>query len=191
MDKRHTKISKFLSYVLRHRPDDIGLKLDSAGWVDIDQLLAASAAHGTAISREELDHVVEHNAKKRFAISDDGQRIRASQGHSTDVDLGYEPRQPPDVLYHGTATRHLIGIREQGLVKGKRHHVHLSQDEAAARLVGQRHGRVVVLVIRAGEMARAGFAFYLSANGVWLTEAVPYRYIDEPGAGEQERVSGG
>jgi putative RNA 2'-phosphotransferase len=99
------------------------------------------------------------------------------------VELGYEPRQPPEVLYHGTATRHVEGIREQGLVKGKRHHVHLWDNEGTARLVGQRHGRVVVLLVRAGEMARAGFAFYLSANGVWLTEAVPYRYIDEPAAG--------
>jgi putative RNA 2'-phosphotransferase len=179
MDKRHTRISKFLSYVLRHRPDEIGLVLDSAGWVDVDRLLAASAAHGTAISRDELDYVVAHNDKQRFAISEDGRRIRASQGHSTDVELGYEPRQPPEALYHGTATHHLPGIRERGLVNGKRHHVHLSSDEATARLVGQRHGRVVVLRVRAGEMARAGFAFYLSANGVWLTDAVPPRYVDE------------
>jgi putative RNA 2'-phosphotransferase len=185
MDKRHTKISKFLSYVLRHRPDEIGVVLDNAGWVAIDQLLAACAAHGTAIARAELDFVVAHNDKKRFAISEDGQQIRASQGHSTEVELGYEPRQPPEVLYHGTATRHVAGIREQGLVKGKRHHVHLSDTEATARLVGQRHGHVVVLQVRAGEMARAGFTFYISANGVWLTDAVPYRYIDEPAAGEQ------
>jgi len=187
MDKRHTQVSKFLSYVLRHRPDEIGLVLDSAGWVDIDQLLAASAAHGTAISRTELEYVVAHNDKKRFAISDDGQRIRASQGHSTEVELGYEPRQPPEVLYHGTATRHLVGIREQGLIKGKRHHVHLSGDETTARRVGQRHGRVVVLAVKAGEMARAGFTFCVTTNGVWLTEAVPYRYIDEPDAGEQRQ----
>jgi putative RNA 2'-phosphotransferase len=183
MDKRHTAISKFLSYVLRHRPDEIGITLDSAGWVDVDRLLAASAEHGTKISRGELDYVVTHNDKKRFAISEDGLRIRASQGHSTSVELGYEPRRPPDVLYHGTATRYLPGIREEGLVKGKRHHVHLSGDEATARVVGQRHGSVVVLRVRAGEMARAGFAFYVSANGVWLTESVPPRYIDEPDGG--------
>ena len=180
MDKRHTKVSKFLSYVLRHRPDEIGIVLDSAGWVAIDELLAASAAHGTAISRDELAYVVAHNDKKRFAISDDGQRIRASQGHSTEVELGYEPSSPPEVLYHGTATNHLDGIRKHGLVKGKRHHVHLSPDEVTARAVGQRHGRVVVLRVRAGEMARAGFAFYVSANGVWLTDSVPYDYVDEP-----------
>jgi putative RNA 2'-phosphotransferase len=180
MDKRHTKISKFLSYVLRHRPDEIGLVLDSAGWIAIDRLLAACAAHGTEVSRADLEYVVEHNDKRRFAISDDGQRIRASQGHSTDVALGYEPRVPPELLYHGTATRHLPGIRAHGLVKGKRHHVHLSGDNATARSVGQRHGLVVVLEVRAGEMARAGFTFYVSENGVWLTEAVPYRYLREP-----------
>jgi putative RNA 2'-phosphotransferase len=180
MDKRHTTISRFLSYVLRHRPDEIGLVLDSAGWAEIDALLAASGAHGTAVSRDELDYVVAHNDKKRFAVSEDGRRIRASQGHSTRVELGYEPRTPPEVLYHGTATRYLEGIRKRGLVKGARHHVHLSSDEATARSVGRRHGRVVVLGVRAAEMARAGFAFYLSANGVWLTEAVPYEYVDEP-----------
>src|SRR4051812_33483110 len=118
MDKRHTTISRFVSYVLRHRPDEIGLVLDSAGWADIDALLAASRARGRAISRDELDYVVAHNDKSRFAVSEDGRRIRASQGHSTRVELGYEPRTPPEVLYHGTATRYLEGIRERGLVKG-------------------------------------------------------------------------
>ena len=180
MDMKHTHISKFLSYVLRHRPDDIGLEPDRAGWVAIDDLLAASAAHGQAISRVELEYVVANNNKKRFAISDDGLRIRASQGHSTNVDLGYEPSVPPEVLYHGTATQHLIGIRKHGLIKGMRHHVHLSGDEATARAVGQRHGRVVVLPVRSGDMVRAGFIFYLSANGVWLTDAVPCMYLVEP-----------
>jgi putative RNA 2'-phosphotransferase len=184
MDKRHTRISTFLSFVLRHGPEEIGIVLDSAGWVAIDRLLAASRAHGTTITRSELEYVVAHNDKKRFAISDDGQRIRASQGHSTDVDLGYEPTDPPEVLYHGTASCHLDTIRSEGLTKGKRHHVHMSRDEETARVVGQRHGSAVVLRVRSGEMARAGFAFFLSTNGVWLTEAVPPRYIDETGADE-------
>lgn len=179
MDKRHTGISKFLSYVLRHRPDEIGIALDPNGWVSVDALLAASAAHGQTISRDELDYVVEHNSKKRFALSEDGLRIRASQGHSTEVDLGYEPTDPPDVLYHGTVDRNLAAIRKEGLLKGKRHHVHLSIDEETARAVGQRHGRPVILRVRSGEMARAGFAFFVSANGVWLTETVPPAYVDE------------
>lgn len=180
MDKRHTSISKFLSLVLRHRPDEIGLELDSQGWVAIDRLLAAAAAHGREVSRAELDYVVAHNNKKRFAVSDDGLRIRASQGHSTEVDLGYETTPPPELLYHGTARQHLDSIRKHGLLKGKRHQVHLSPDEATARVVGQRHGEAVVLRVRAGEMARAGFTFQVSANGVWLTETVPYRFVDEP-----------
>lgn len=180
MDKRHTTISKYLSYVLRHRPDEIGIRPDPHGWVAIDELLAASATHGQRIARDELDFVVAHNNKKRFAISDDGLRIRANQGHSTDVDLGYEPTTPPDVLYHGTAMIHLDSIRHHGLTKGKRHHVHLSADEVSARQVGQRHGAPVVLRIRASEMAHAGFAFFLSTNGVWLTDWVPYQFVDEP-----------
>lgn len=172
-------VSKFLSYVLRHRPDEIGIELDPQGWISIERLLEASAEHREPISREELDYVVEHNNKRRFAVSEDGLRIRASQGHSTEVDLGYEPAEPPEVLYHGTADRNLESIRRDGLLKGRRHHVHLSSEEATARNVGQRHGRPVVLRVRAGEMGRAGLAFYVSANGVWLTETVPPAYIDE------------
>jgi putative RNA 2'-phosphotransferase len=180
MDKRHTAISKFLSYVLRHRPDEIGITLDANGWVSVEELLAASERHGQPISRGELEHVVAHNTKKRFALSEDGARVRASQGHSVAVELGYEPSAPPEVLYHGTARHNLPSIRENGLDKGKRHQVHLSPDEETARTVGQRHGEVVVLRVRAGEMARAGFTFYRSANGVWLTDSVPYFYVDEP-----------
>lgn len=180
MDKRHTTISKFLSLVLRHKPQEIGLHLDPQGWVEIETLLAACAAHGHQITRHELDYVVDHNNKKRFAISEDGLRIRASQGHSVVVDLGYPPTTPPDRLYHGTARQHLPEIRKHGLWKGKRHHVHLSTDEVSARMVGQRHGVPVVLTIRADEMVRAGFNFWVSDNGVWLTDTVPFRYIDEP-----------
>lgn len=180
MDKQQTRISKFLSYVLRHRPDSIGVKLDSQGWVAIDALLAAAASQGNCLTREELDFVVSNNSKQRFAISDDGTRIRASQGHSTEVDLGYQPSAPPVLLYHGTATRNLSGIRTQGLLKGRRHHVHLSSDTVTATQVGARHGSPVVLVVRAGEMCSAGYEFFLSANGVWLTKHVPFTFIDFP-----------
>ncbi len=180
MDKRYTSISKFMSLVLRHRPEVIGIELDEQGWVAIDRLLAACAAHGRALSRADLNDVVMHNNKQRFAISADGQRIRASQGHSVAINLGYEPAEPPEMLYHGTAVQNLPSIRREGLLKGKRHHVHLSADEVTATAVGQRHGKPVVLTVKAGEMARAGFLFFLSANGVWLTETVPYLYIDEP-----------
>src|SRR5438105_2186946 len=127
-----TKLSKFLSLVLRHEPVRIGIILDKAGWVVVDDLLAALAKHRTAVTLDELKHVVATSDKKRFAFSDDGRRIRASQGHSIDVDLGYAPASPPATLYHGTVDRFLAGIREKGLLKGGRHHVHLSVDVATA-----------------------------------------------------------
>lgn len=178
VDRRHTQISKFLSYVLRHQPDAIGITLDSQGWVAIVDLLVAGATNGNHITREELDFVVRNNNKQRFAISDDGTRIRASQGHSTEVDLGYASSVPPPVLYHGTAVRNLPSIRTSGLLKGNRHHVHLSLDDATAAQVGGRHGRPVVLIVRAGAMSAVGYEFFLSANGVWLTEHVPTEFID-------------
>jgi putative RNA 2'-phosphotransferase len=178
MNNEKTRISKFLSYVLRHRPDDIGIELDAQGWVAIDALLAAAAAHGNRITHEQLDFVVKNNNKQRFAISDDGTRIRASQGHSTDVNLGYTPSAPPAILYHGTAVGSIASIRTEGLLKGKRQHVHLSLDTATAIQVGSRHGNPVVVLIRAGEMATAGYEFFLSANGVWLTDYVPAAFID-------------
>ena len=186
MDRRQTELSKFLSYVLRHEPGAIGLAPDAGGWVRIDELLAAAAANGRAITRADLDLVVANNPKRRFAISADGDQIRASQGHSIDVDLGYEPASPPDVLYHGTALRFVDSIRERGLERGARHHVHLSVDRATALEVGRRHGEPAVLVVLAGAMARTGMTFFVSANGVWLTERVPAEFIrfQESGSGD-------
>jgi putative RNA 2'-phosphotransferase len=176
-DEQTKRISKFLSLVVRHKPDEIGIALDSAGWVDVDALLAALAAHGRAITIDELRHVVETSDKKRFALSDDGRRIRASQGHSVDVELGYEPATPPEVLFHGTVEKFMESIREQGLVKGARHHVHLSGDVKTATNVGARRGRAVILTVDAAAMAREGMVFFVSANGVWLTEHVPARFV--------------
>jgi putative RNA 2'-phosphotransferase len=177
MNQRLIAISKFLSLVLRHRPQEIGITLDVEGWVAVKDLLAASARHGRPISREQLDEVVATNDKKRFAFSPDGRRIRASQGHSVEVDLGLAPVEPPELLYHGTVERFLESIREKGLVRGKRHHVHLSGDRETAARVGQRRGRPVVLVVEAGRMRRDGRQFFRSENGVWLTETVPAGYL--------------
>ena len=171
------RVSKFLSLVLRHAPEKIGIRLDEAGWVSIAQLLKACAAHGFPLRIEELREVVEGNDKRRFAFSEDGQRIRASQGHSIPVELGYEPAAPPPVLYHGTIERFLGSIKEHGLLKGKRHHVHLSEDAATATRVGERRGRPVVLEINSGRMHADGHSFQRSANGVWLAEHVPPAYI--------------
>jgi putative RNA 2'-phosphotransferase len=172
--------SKFLSFVLRHQPDAAGIHLDAQGWVAIDELLDGCRKHGHALTREMLDEIVAKSSKRRLAISEDGMRIRASQGHSIEVDLGYQPVTPPELLFHGTVARHLDAIRAQGLKRMQRHHVHLSPDTATATAVGQRHGRPVILRILAGEMARQGHQFYLSANGVWLTDEVPAAYIEFP-----------
>ena len=179
MKEQSAATSKFLSLILRHRPDVIGIELDAEGWVSVEDLLAACAQHGRAISREQLDAVVRTNDKQRFAFSADGNRIRANQGHSLPVDLGLVPVEPPELLYHGTVRRFLESIRQEGLTKGNRHHVHLSPDVETATKVGQRRGRPVVLVIEAGRMFRDGHKFYQSENGVWLTDAVPPEYIRE------------
>lgn len=181
MDERErTKLSKFLSYVLRHRPDAIGLELDDAGWVEVATLIAKSQADGMRFSRAELEEVVAASPKQRFALSEDGLRIRANQGHSVDVELGYEPAEPPEQLFHGTVASALEGIRLRGLARMQRHHVHLSPDRETAAKVGQRRGRPVILTVRALDMHRAGFAFFLSQNGVWLTERVPPEFLDYP-----------
>jgi putative RNA 2'-phosphotransferase len=184
MDRALVRTSRFLSKVLRHAPESVGLRLDDAGWVDVDDLLAASERAGVPLDRPTLERVVAENDKQRFALSADGVRIRASQGHSVPVELGLAPVVPPDVLFHGTADRNLESIRARGLVPGRRTHVHLSTDEATAVNVGRRHGRPVVLRIESGEMHRTGQPFFRSDNGVWLTGAVPPAHIHFPVGGK-------
>jgi len=184
-----TKVSKFLSLVLRHDPARVGIALDSAGWTDVAGLLAALAAHGVQLSREELVELVASSDKQRFALSRDGSRIRANQGHSVEVELALAPATPPAVLYHGTVDRFVASIRAQGLIKGARHHVHLSADLETATKVGGRRGQPVVLKVRATQMAAAGHAFFVSENGVWLTEAVPVAFLEFPA--ESPRHGGG
>lgn len=178
-DKQLNDVSKFLSYVLRHEPHSIGLMLDSEGWADIDSLIAGAATAGRTLNRETIEAVVASSDKKRFALSPDGYRIRAVQGHSTaDVNINHVQKTPPETLYHGTATRFLDSIRQQGLIAGSRHHVHLSQDVPTATAVGQRYGTPVILQVRALAMHEQGFAFYQAENGVWLTEQVPVQFIE-------------
>lgn len=169
------RTSKFLSLVLRHEPEKIGLQLDPQGWVPIDELLSRAAPH-LPLTQELLHEVVRTSDKQRFAISEDGTRIRANQGHSVPVELGLAPQVPPEQLYHGTATRFLDSIRKQGLLRGDRHHVHLSATETAVK-VGARHGQPVVLIVNAGDMHRAGHVFFRSDNGVWLVEHVPPSFL--------------
>ena len=171
------RVSKRLSSVLRHRPDSVGLRLDPQGWVGVDDLLAALAAHGLRLSRADLDRVVATNDKRRFAYDEGGSRIRASQGHSVGVDLGYEPEPPPAELFHGTTGRFLAAVLAEGLRPGRRHAVHLSTDVGTARAVGGRRGAPVVLRVDAAAMAAEGALFTRSANGVWLTDGVPPRHL--------------
>jgi putative RNA 2'-phosphotransferase len=179
-DKEIIRTSKFLSLILRHEPEKVGITLGEAGWVGVDELLRAVDQHGTPLTLEQLKHIVATSDKKRFAFSEDGQRIRASQGHSVEVDLQYVPQAPPEFLYHGTATRFLDGIRKDGLQRMERHDVHLSAETKVTLQVGGRHGKPALLTIRAGDMHRAGHEFRVSANGVWLVQQVPPEFIEFP-----------
>jgi putative RNA 2'-phosphotransferase len=177
MQPRAVKLSKYLAKYLRHAPQEIGLTLGPGGWLPVDDLLAAAENNGFTITYDELVECVETNDKQRFAFDVSGELIRANQGHSVDVDLQLEEREPPETLYHGTVERFLPSILEEGLVRGKRHHVHLSKDVETARKVGSRRGKPVILTVDAGRMQRDGRKFYRSANGVWLTNSVPPAYL--------------
>jgi putative RNA 2'-phosphotransferase len=179
MSRKATQKSRLLSLILRHKPETVGVTLDSEGWVEIDVLLAALAARGNGMSRSSLESVVASNDKKRFAISDDGTRIRAVQGHSVQVDLGLRKAIPPKTLYHGTVDRFMDAIQEDGLKPMTRHHVHLSADRHTAFKVGSRRGKAVILEVDAARMADDGQEFFLSENGVWLTELVEPGYLTQ------------
>lgn len=169
------KYSKKLSNILRHHPERIGVKLDKNGWADVTELIEK---FGTPpLSMETLEIVVEKNDKKRFAFKDDKTKIRANQGHSVKIDLGLEPTEPPAILFHGTAMKNLQSIESKGLEKGSRHHVHLSEDESTAKKVGKRYGVPVVLKVKAREMHEAGYTFFVSENGVWLSDHVPVNFL--------------
>jgi putative RNA 2'-phosphotransferase len=176
-DKHRVHVSKFLSRVLRHAPDELGLTLEPGGWVAVADLLAGAERAGVTITPDELAEVVRASDKQRFALDDTGTKIRANQGHSVEVDLQLEPAEPPAELFHGTADRNLESVLRDGLQKMARHHVHLSPDTPTAHKVGSRHGKPVILVVDAARMRADGHAFFRSANGVWLVEHVPPRYL--------------
>lgn len=170
-------ISRFLSLVLRHDPDKIGITLDQQGWIAVDTLLSQMKAHGKNIDFEQLCDVVDSNDKKRFAFNEDKTSIRANQGHSVTVNLQYEAIQPPEYLYHGTVAKFMDAIQKNGLLKMSRHHVHLSESLETATKVGARRGHPIILTVRSGEMFKRGITFFKSENGVWLTDIVPARFI--------------
>jgi putative RNA 2'-phosphotransferase len=172
-----TAASRFLAWALRHAPHEVGLSLDPAGWAPVDAVLQACHTHGVPLDRAALARLVAQSDKQRFALSPDGLRIRAVQGHSLPVSLDHPEREPPPLLYHGTVARFLASIEAEGLRPGERHHVHLSADPETATAVGSRRGRPVVLRVDAAAMHAEGHRYYLSPNGVWLTAHVPPRFL--------------
>jgi len=167
------KLSKFLSLILRHRPEALDITLDEQGWATTQEIIDKMTAKGKTVSMAEIKEVVENNDKQRFKLSEDGSQIRANQGHSLKVDLGLQPQTPPEQLFHGTAKKYLNSILTGGLKKRKRSHVHLSKDKETALTVGSRHGQPVILLIDTQKMIDKGHSFFLSENGVWLTDHVP------------------
>lgn len=172
------RISKFMSYVLRHRPDAIALNMNPQGWVDLDELIEKMNQKGYTVDVATIQTVVAENNKQRFKLDLEGRRIRANQGHSIAVDVELEQKTPPSILYHGSAQKNEGSILKEGLKKMNRQHVHLSSDIATAKQVGGRHGKPVVFVVRCDEMVADGLTFYLSENQVWLTTSVDSKYIE-------------
>lgn len=177
-DKQIKTTGKFLSLILRHSPQTIGLQLDENGWADIDEFIIKSARHHQYFTKTELEEIVTQNDKQRFAFNVTHTKIRANQGHSIEVELNLAEQQPPEYLYHGTIEKFIGSIEREGLQKMSRQHVHLSADRNTAVKVGSRRGKPVILKIRSGEMHKDVLVFYLSENGVWLTDNVPVKYID-------------
>ena len=171
-----TRISKYISLILRHKPEVIGIQLDAHGWADVNALLAG-ISRKYPINRAILEEIVGRDEKQRYSFSEDGTKIRANQGHSVQVDVELPVTEPPETLYHGTARRFAASIEAQGLLPQSRLYVHLSPDQETAEKVGRRHGEPVIYLVDAGQMHRDGYCFYLSANGVWLTKVVPATYL--------------
>lgn len=172
--KNNTKISKYLSYILRHNPQSIALQLDNQGWANIDELIKKTTEF--RLTKDLIIQITKDSPKQRFIIKQN--KIRANQGHSINIDLGLEASTPPNYLYHGTATRFLDSIKKEGLISKERQHVHLSSDIQTAKEVGIRHGKPVILQIASSSMEKAGYLFYLSDNGVWLVKSVPTEFIE-------------
>ena len=170
------KTSKFISLILRHRPEVIGIELDEHGWADVGELIAG-VAKSRPFDMEMLEEIVRTDSKQRYSFNADKSRIRANQGHSIPIDADLAETEPPEMLYHGTGEKSVASIEVQGLRPMSRLYVHLSPDTETARSVGSRHGKPVIYIVLAGEMYRSGYRFYRSANGVWLTKEVPVRFL--------------
>lgn len=178
-EKENIVLGRFISLVLRHHPEAAGITLDEHGWADVAALLDGINKSGRRIDYETLDEIVRTNNKQRYSFNEDKTKIRANQGHSVNVDVELKPAQPPETLYHGTSERFCASIDAEGLKPGMRLYVHLSIDEQTAATVGKRHGKPFVYRVRSGEMSRAGYVFFLSENGVWLTKTVPAEFLEK------------
>ncbi|MDR2954317.1 MAG: RNA 2'-phosphotransferase [Prevotella sp.] len=180
MNEQHKKrIGKFLSLVLRHEPQKIGIRLDENGWADVQELIQKCAMHRVNFTMAELEEIVATNDKKRYSFNEDKTRIRANQGHSIEIDLTLSPVEPPEFLYHGTADRFYTSMMSEGIKKMSRQHVHLSKDKETAHKVGSRHGRPIILTILAKQMYHDGIEFFQSDNEVWLTDFIDPKYISK------------
>lgn len=171
------QISKFISLILRHKPELIGLTLDENGWANVDELIEKSNTNDNELTLDLLKQIVEENDKQRFTFNEDYSKIRANQGHTVKVDLELESTTPPEFLYHGTVEKFIDSIKENGLKPIERLHVHLSKDIDTAKNVGSRRGSPIILKIQSLKMHENNHVFYLSKNGVWLCDAVPTEYI--------------
>ena len=172
------KMGRFISFILRHHPETIGISLDEYGWANVDELLSGINNSGRTIDMELLEEIVRTDQKQRYSFNEDKTLIRANQGHSISVDVELEEMQPPQVLYHGTASRFLDAIMQEGLKPMSRLYVHLSKDIETAKVVGARHGAPIILKINTSQMQEDGMKFYLSKNGIWLTKNIPTKYIE-------------
>lgn len=174
----YKRISKYLSMILRHKPEIIGITIDRHGWADVDELIKGIEKN-QEFNREILEEIVRTDEKQRYSFNEEGTKIRANQGHSITVDLELQIKEPPEILWHGTAEKYIASIERMGLRAGDRMYVHLSSDEQTAQKVGKRHGCPVIYKVKSGEMYRKGFRFYQSVNGVWLTIMVPVEYLQK------------
>lgn len=170
--------SKFISLILRHKPEAIGITLDEHGWANVNELIEG-ISKTQPIDMATLEQIVEEDEKQRYSFNEDKTLIRANQGHSIPVDVELEEKEPPEFLYHGTGEKYVASIDVQGLIPKSRLYVHLSSDSDTAKKVGQRHGSPVIYVVNSGRMFRDGYTFYQSVNGVWLTKEVPLHYLDK------------
>lgn len=175
-EKSMKDTSKYIALILRHKPEVIGISLDEHGWADVEELIAG-ISKTQIFNMDKLEQIVAEDEKQRYSFNEDKTLIRANQGHSIPVDVELDEAEPPEELWHGTGEKYVSSIDEQGLIPKSRLYVHLSGDRDTATKVGQRHGKLVLYIVKAGAMHKDGYKFYLSKNGVWLTKEVPAKYL--------------